>query len=79
MSSDNVEQQKRGFTTAEKWIIWAVFCLLVGLSTSRISVFAGLMFLSAGISFIVKKQKVGLAILLCVIGVLNLLFSKYLV
>ena len=32
-TSPQQEEKKRGFTVAEKWIIWAVFCLLVGLST----------------------------------------------
>jgi hypothetical protein len=28
-----MESPQRGFTVAEKWVIWSVFCLLVGLST----------------------------------------------
>jgi hypothetical protein len=40
--------QKRGFTTAEKWIIWGVFCLLIGLS-SHITAFFGLMIASVGV------------------------------
>jgi hypothetical protein len=40
--------KRRGFTTAEKWVIWGVFCLLVGLS-SHITAFFGLLVLSVGI------------------------------
>ncbi|MFQ5650410.1 MAG: hypothetical protein ACE5IY_10755 [bacterium] len=72
-------ESKRGFTTPEKWVIWGVFCLLVGLSTSRLTVFAGLMLLSVGISFVAKKQHIVLAIFLCVAGALNLVFSKFLI
>lgn len=70
---------KKGFTTAEKWIIWGVFCLLVGLSTYRFTVFSGLMILSLGISLIAKKQKLALAIFLCFVGILNLVLSKFLI
>ncbi len=47
MSTEEVAK-KRGFTTAEKWIIWGVFCLLVGLS-SHITAFFGLMIASVGV------------------------------
>ncbi len=73
--TENEDQKKRGFTTAEKWIIWAVFCLLVALSTYRISLFAGLMLVPAGVSMITHKKKLLLGIALCVAGVLNLVFS----
>jgi len=33
----------------EKWVIWAVFCLLVGLST-RFSVFPALLLISWGVA-----------------------------
>jgi len=42
------QNPQRGFTIIEKWIIWAVFCLLIGLSTS-IFVFPALLLLSFGI------------------------------
>lgn len=38
----------RGFTVAEKWVMWVVFCLLVGLS-SQILIFPSLLLLSYGI------------------------------
>lgn len=70
---------KRGFTVAEKWIIWGVFCLLVALSTYRFSVFAGLMLLSAGISLLVNKQKPALGVVMSIVGALCLAFSKLLI
>lgn len=73
------QDKKRGFTSQEKWVIWGVFCLLLGLSTSRISVFAGLLLLSAGASLISKRDKLALAVLLCIAGGLNLVFSKFLI
>jgi hypothetical protein len=36
---------QRGFTVVEKWVIWAVFCLLIGLS-SDLLVFPGLLLFS---------------------------------
>jgi hypothetical protein len=39
------ENVRRGFSSMEKWVIWAVFCLLVGLST-HLLVFPGLLFIS---------------------------------
>jgi len=77
--NNKIENPKRGFTRGEKWLIWAVFCLLVGLSTSRLTVFLGLMLASVGISLVMKKQKIIFAIALCVIGILNIIFSKYLI
>jgi hypothetical protein len=38
---------RRGFSSMEKWVIWAVFCLLVGLS-SRLIVFPALLLISWG-------------------------------
>ncbi len=34
MPSSSAGDGPRGFTFAEKWIIWSVFCLLLALSTS---------------------------------------------
>jgi hypothetical protein len=39
------EKARRGFSSMEKWVIWAVFCLLVGLSTHPL-VFPGFLFIS---------------------------------
>ncbi len=39
---------QRGFTFAEKWIIWSVLCLLLALSTHWL-IFPGLQFLAWGI------------------------------
>jgi len=39
------QAQQKGFTFAEKWVIWAVFCLLIGLS-SDLLIFPGLLLLS---------------------------------
>jgi hypothetical protein len=72
-------ENQRGFTAAEKWIIWAVFCLLVGLSAYRFSVFAGLLLLSAGISLALKKEKPWLGLALFVAGALCIVFSKFLI
>jgi hypothetical protein len=36
---------KKGFSSMEKWVIWAVFCLLVGLSTHWL-VFPALLLIS---------------------------------
>jgi|GEM_PF-2147592 len=71
--------QERGFTIQEKWIIWAVFCLLVGLSTGRITVFAGMLLLSSGVSLVAKKHRIGVAIVLCLAGLLSLAFSRFLI
>jgi len=70
---------KRGFTTAEKWIIWGVFCLLVSLSTYRVSVFAGLLLFSGGFSLLLKKQRPFIGGALSLTGLLILVFSKYLI
>lgn len=40
--------EKRGFSSMEKWVIWAVFCLLVGLST-RFIIFPALLLISWGV------------------------------
>jgi len=40
---------RRGFSSMEKWLIWAVFCLLVGLS-SRLIVFPALLLISWGVA-----------------------------
>jgi len=42
-------QEKKGFSSLEKWIIWAVFCLLIGLS-SRLIIFPALLFMSWGVA-----------------------------
>lgn len=76
--SEQVENRK-GFTTPEKWIIWGVFCSLIGLSTYRFTVFLGLMIVSIGIYLIRKKEKLALAVLLCLVGLLNIVFSKFLI
>ena len=73
------KNSRRGFTAPEKWIIWGVFCLLVGLSTSRLTVFLGMLITSIGISLVIKKQKLILAVSLSIIGILNIVFSKYLI
>ncbi len=75
----DADRKERGFRTPEKWIIWGVFCAIVGLSANRFSVFAGMLLFSVGISFIKKRQRLGLAVVLCLAGVLNILLSKYLV
>ena len=72
-------QRKSGFTYAEKWIIWGVFCLLLGLSTSRFTVFAGLLLASAGISLIVRKDKLALGLVVSILGLLTVVFSKFLI
>ena len=77
MTSDKTES-KRGFTVPEKWIIWGVFCLLVGLSTHRFSVFAGLMLFSTGVSFFLRKEKLILATIVSVLGILTLGLSRFL-
>lgn len=68
----------RGFTTPEKWIIWGVFCLLVGLSTHRFTVFAGLMLVSVGFA-VARRRAFGWGALLFCLGLLTLFFSKSLV
>ncbi|MDZ7366296.1 MAG: hypothetical protein ONB43_10555 [candidate division KSB1 bacterium] len=40
---------RRGFAPMEKWMIWAVFCLLVGLS-SHLIVFPALLLMSWGVA-----------------------------
>lgn len=47
--SNRQSKEGRGFTSLEKWLIWAVFCLLVGLS-SRLIVFPGLLLVSWGVT-----------------------------
>ena len=42
------KSRHKGFTFAEKWIIWAVFCLLLALSTHML-IFPALQLLSWGI------------------------------
>ena len=76
--TSNKAENKRGFTVGEKWIIWGVFCLLIGLSTHRFSVFAGLMLFSMGVSFFLRKEKLILATIVSILGVLTLGFSKFL-
>jgi hypothetical protein len=69
------EQSKpRGFTFAEKWIIWSVFCLLLALSTHWLLFFA-LQLLSWGLVRWrwYKKEKIsffkrGLAVLAVIAG-----------
>jgi len=71
--------EKRGFTVQEKWIIWGVFCLLVALSTHRVSVFLGLILASAGINLLMKKRRPLLGSTLTVLGMIGLIFSKFLI
>jgi len=71
--------KKRGFTPAERWVIWGVFCLLVGLSTYRFTVFAGLLLLSVGAANFYKRQNVLPAVVFSVLGSLCLIFSKFLI
>jgi hypothetical protein len=47
-SQTKTQKTERGFTVVEKWIIWAVFCLLVGLS-SDMRIFPALLLLSYAI------------------------------
>jgi len=62
MASQTVVKEKespsaeRGFTVAEKWVIWSVFCLLVGLS-SDLLIFPGLLLLSYGIIILRRAFK----------------------
>ena len=52
MSAETVQENQarpKGFSSVEKWIIWAVFCLLVGLS-SQFIVFPALLFISWGVA-----------------------------
>lgn len=49
MQAETVQENRRGFSSLEKWVIWAVFCLLVGLST-RFMVFPALLLISWGIA-----------------------------
>ncbi len=77
--ANSTEKTKRGFTTPEKWIIWGVFCLLVGLSAQRFSIFAGLMLLSAGIWLFQRRARRVLALVLSLAGLLSLTFSKFLI
>jgi hypothetical protein len=74
-----VETKKRGFTPAEKWVIWGVFCMLVGLSTYRFTVFVGLLLLSIGVANFYNKQKVLAGVIFSVLGSLCLIFSKFLI
>ncbi|MFQ5706038.1 MAG: hypothetical protein ACE5HO_01230 [bacterium] len=78
-----IKKQKRGFTTQEKWVIWAVFCLLVGLSTHRFTVFFGMLLASFGISLVFKKHESGaisvaIGIAITLLGLLSLAFSRIL-
>lgn len=79
MISQHLEN-KRGFTAAEKWVIWGVFCLLVGLSTHRFTVFVGLLLLSLGFNRFIKRTKnanrIALGIIFSLFGILILFFSK---
>jgi len=77
--TSNKSKNKKGFTPGEKWIIWGVFCLLVSLSVQRFSVFAGLMLFSLGISFFLRKERLVLATIVSIIGILALGFSKFLI
>lgn len=68
------KSKQRGFTFAEKWIIWAVFCLLIALSTNWL-LFPALQLLSWGIVRWrwYKKEKIsvfkrGLAVLAVIVG-----------
>jgi hypothetical protein len=53
---------RRGFAPMEKWMIWAVFCLLVGLS-SHLIVFPALLLMSWGVARFrwYAREKVGAA------------------
>ncbi len=73
------QKVSRGFTIQEKWVIWGVFCLLVGLSTSRVTVFMGMLLLSIGIFFFIQRRHKAAAAILCLFGLLNLAFSKFLI
>lgn len=79
MSSQEAAK-KRGFTAAEKWIIWGVFCLLVGLS-SHMSAFLGLLGVSAGAAVIRRGWRgrrlpwLGLGLLLAVGALVLLAFG----
>jgi hypothetical protein len=44
----SLEPAGRGFSSMEKWIIWAVFCLLVGLS-SHFLVFPAMLLIAWGV------------------------------
>lgn len=77
-SSIQNSQEKRGFTTGEKWVIWAVFCALVGLSTYRFTVFVGLISITLGVSLLVKRTHFFLGVVLCLMGLASVIFSKYL-
>jgi hypothetical protein len=46
--SESAKTQHKGFTFAEKWIIWSVFCLLLALSTHWL-IFPALQLISWGI------------------------------
>ena len=52
---------------------------MLGLSTSRFTVFAGLLLASAGISLIVKKDKLALGLVVSILGLLTVVFSKFLI
>jgi len=49
MPTETAQENRRGFSSLEKWVIWAVFCLLVGLSTRWI-IFPALLLLSWGVA-----------------------------
>jgi len=70
---------QKGFTVQEKWIIWTVFCMLVGLSAYRFSIFFGLLATSGGIFLFRKKKKFLVATALLISGLCSLIFSKYLI
>ncbi|MEK7728461.1 MAG: hypothetical protein AAB354_08615 [candidate division KSB1 bacterium] len=68
------KSKQRGFTFAEKWIIWSVFCLLIALST-QLLLFPALQLLSWGVVRWrwYKKEKIsffkrGLAVLAFLAG-----------
>jgi hypothetical protein len=73
------KSSQRGFTVQEKWVIWGAFCLLVALSTYRVSVFVGLLLIPAGIMIFKNGRKKVLGLLLSVAGLAVTLLSKYLI
>lgn len=79
MNRTKEKSSERGFTVQEKWIIWAAFCLLVALSTYRVSVFVGLLIIPAGVMLFKNGQKKLLGIALSAAGIAVTIFSKYLI
>jgi hypothetical protein len=49
MQTKTAQENRKGFSSMEKWVIWAVFCLLVGLST-RFIVFPALLLMAWGVA-----------------------------